>query len=774
MDWSGLFSGLLENLANFFNFLPQLIYFIIGCCLQGIDVCQFLFRKIIGLDTYYYDGTVAVNPINFGDDSSGDLIMQIFKNVFLDENFSVIKIAFISMIIIGSILLLITTIAAMIRVEYRPDDKAGNSKGKIISSTIKAMGAFFAVPIICYFGIVIGNVALWGLEQATSPSNTSLSTVGTEITNKLEPSVTVVQDNSSGTTTRVVSYDYYSIFGVKVSSRYTPMSSVAMKVSLVLANRVKTDDDFYTAVSGGGDTEDKTLSFGIFNAYAGKQNEKELTANAIDSMFMLNAKLKTPQVINDAYKQWGVFQTSGTIQYFDRYDVGLVNYYYNLWYFMWPISIVFVMVVGNMLFGILFGLIKRIYMVFALLLVSPIAISMWPLDGGKSIGSWRGKFTSEVFSAYGSVLALNLFYLVYPVIYSFSFFGSSNTGFSILDVILQFCFVIAGAKAIKDIDAVISGFFGAKEGFIDSGEKAKEDIKGTALKAINKPIEAGKIATRVGMGALRAGWGVSKAAYGVGRAGVRHERMKNKEKDYFENSRKGNVSDDDLRNNVRNNVIDSEEFSKARDLATDNAMNEKYKNYQEMGGKLTQEQIGSLTGDAKSDWENMSIDEKKNFMGDKGKYDEKTARMAYLHDRHALESALNGATALEYNRNIKKNFTKEFMNDKTGTWRNSTTYLGSTELERAKQHGALVKSIDETLKYGRPSGELGTFTLNKKNTAIEERQIAREKAEKYKTKLDKMETASSMLKRYSVGGAKDIGKGIGSIFRAVSPPPPKK
>lgn len=755
-DWSGLF--------DFFNFIPQIIYFIFGCCLQVIDFAQLLFRKIIGLDTYVYDGSVAVNPLDFGDGSSGDLVLQIFQKIFLNEGFSILKTAFISMVILGAILLVITTIVAIIRVEYnpnkKPDGKKDYGKGGIIWNMIKAIGAFLAVPIVCYFGIVIGNIALYGIDQASSTTNVTLETLGSELTNNLKPSVTTTSTGSDGTTSsRTVSYDYYIVFGQKASSKFTPMSSIAMRTCLMQANKVRRDSDFYTVVSGGGDTEDATMSFGIFNKY-NQSDQIEKTATAIDTVFMLNARLKTPQTINSDYKASGVFNTSGTIEYFDRYDVGLINYYYDLWYFNWPIALLFILIVGKIMISMTVGLLSRVYMIFGLLLFSPIVISLWPIDGGNAIGSWRKKFVSQVLTAYVSVLAFNVFYLIYPVINSFSFFDVSSGAMKVLDYLFQVFFIMAGFLTIKKFDSTFSEMIGGdKEGIMSSGENTWKDMKETGQKLIDTSkgaaVGAGKIAIGTGRMAVGAG-----KAFGNGIASFSRERRLNRD---INKARQTNA---DINAKTRDKVVGSRKYQKSLNDQVGASMDQKLQNYNEMGGRMDADQIADLTSDVKADWENMSQEQRASFMADGEEYNEDSAKMNYFRDRHKLESALLGADANEYNEYLSKNFTKDYYNN-NGTWRKTVTLDEVRRDETESIDAKLKKDIDATLRLGKAQGEFGAFTLKRKEKELKARENARQRIPKLKKKLDNMETSGTILKRSMLNGAKDIGGGVGTMFETA-------
>lgn len=768
MPLDNIFQELQNLLPNLLYTLAQLIYFICACCLQLLDFAQLLFRKIIGLDTYYYDGSVAVNPLDFGDGSSGDLVLQIFQKIFNNEGFSILKTAFISMLILGAILLVITTIVAIIRVEYnpnkKPDGKKDYGKGGIIWNMIKALGAFFAVPVVCYFGIMIGNIALYGIDQASSSTNSIIETLGSEITNSLKPSVTTTSTSTDGTTsTRTVSYDYYIVFGNVSSSRYTPVSSIAMRTCLMQANRVRRESDFYTVVSGGGDTEDATMSFGIFDKF-NKSDQVEQTATAIDTVFMLNGRLKTPQIINSNYRPYGYLRTEGKIEYFNRYDVGLVSYYYDLLYFNWPIVLLFIFVTGKILLSMTIGLLTRIYMIFGLLLFSPIAISLWPIDGGNAISSWRKKFVSQVLTAYVAVLALNVFYLIYPIINSFAFFDSA---LGALDYLFQMFFIMAGLLTIQKFDSTFSEMIGGdKEGLMTSGDATWKSMKEKGGSVIKTTLGAAALAGGAVVGAGKIAMGAGKMINSIPKAAFNERSIHKRENKLAENRKRSAMTKDQLNERARKNVVGSHKYQSNLNKKVDATMDEKLNNYSKMGGIMDKEQLSGLTNNIDNDWKNMTSEQKAAFMPKDEKYDEATAREKYNRERDKLTAALNDRTLEEYDKRTKEGF-KEW----------NVSYNQARDYERWKIDQSMQKDIVKTLKLGIPKGEFGAFTMKKMQKEEKGRDKATIRAAKINRKLDKMDTSGSVLKRSMLNGGKTIGSGIstalGSVGNAFTAKPKK-
>lgn len=756
-----VWENMLAGVGDFFSFIPQCLYFICASCLQVIDFTQLLFRKIIGLDTYSFNGTVAVNPVDFGDGSSGDLVLQILQKIFLNEDFSVLKTAFISMLILGSILLVITSITAILRMEYnptkKPDGKKDWGKGGIVWSMIKAVVSFFAIPVICYFGIFIGNIALYGLDQATSPSNTNLSALDDSVVKNLRPSV------STGSTT---SYDYYIFWGQISESKFTPMSGSAIRLSLYSANKVRLDDSFYQVLQEEDTAEGATINFGILNQY----NDVEHTANAIDTLFMLNARLKTPQQINTAHQGNVLFKHKGTVEYFNRYDVGLVSYYYNLWYFNWPVAIAFILIAGRIFLNLIFGLIGRIYMVFGLLLVSPIAASMWPLDGGGAISGFRKKFVSTVAGAYSSIVAMNLFYLIYPVINSFSFLGTGGV-FGSADYLFQLFFIIAGLLTIKKFDGMFAGFISG-ESIMDSGEKLADGVLGTAANTLGVATGAAKVgigAAKLLASPISAGIGARKNYNDMRRARNKFDKAKSSE-----TGQKAAKTDEMLNDSVANSVKNSDAYENEVSKEQDAYAHDFYNHYKEAGGLLSEQDwedqyAEGSSNAAANEWLMMSKEEKE-------KYKDEDAFMREKYNSSTLASKGDFEHWMKVKEQSSQDLAKasEYSEAKDADNVNYMTlgYNNARINGRGQAERTVNEKLDKTLKDGKGEGELAEQALKQQKAAQAEREQARkelaaeeDKFRRQQRRFEESATYGQRFKRSGLNGLGLMGSGIGSISK---------
>ena len=142
------------------QFIGRLLYYTIICGVSRIaDICQIIFRKFAG---------IADTGLNFnGEDTTGDFVLTLIQT-------DIVQNLFISLSILAVIILLIATFVGTIKAEFAKD--GNNNKRKVIKNAFRGLANFVLVPVICLFGIYMGNALLKAIDGATSPGNaTSLS-----------------------------------------------------------------------------------------------------------------------------------------------------------------------------------------------------------------------------------------------------------------------------------------------------------------------------------------------------------------------------------------------------------------------------------------------------------------------------------------------------------------------------------------------------------------------------------------------------------------------
>ena len=177
-----------------------------------------------------------------------------------------------------------------------------------------------------------------------------------------------------------------------------------------------------------------------------------------------------------------------------------VGSYYSL------TDINYILLVGGGIFilyilvNISFMMVKRIFMLLILFIISPAVCAMYPLDDGQKVKSWKDSFIKQFLNAFSAVAAMNLFFCVSPLIQNITIPG-------VVDLlgIIPLLLTIAGLYVVKDLISLINSFIGGETGF-DTG--LAQSVKGR-LGQFRKGAQ--KVAGVAG-GAFGAGIGAYKNA----------------------------------------------------------------------------------------------------------------------------------------------------------------------------------------------------------------------------------------------------------------------
>lgn len=534
-------NGLIGDLFGFLgNFVQNLINALIGALLVGFyqllvvpimmlaDGIQLFFRKLAGLDTYYVGN----------DPQSGDIVLSLINNKTIQD-------VFWALLILAVVLLIITTIVALVRSETQAmDSKDRKTKSKIFSESIRALFNFFMIPVVAILGIFMGNALLKSLDKATSGSST----------------------------TRVSTYIF--------------------RAAAYEANRARKDETFAL------DIRDKHIND---MAVLTGSNQEEIAA-AIDSAFM-NFTTFESQIV------WlpgvNIFSGDGTYSYvltltmfssstfliprdcFSVYDAHMVFYYYDLASFNFIICFIGLFFAIYVMFVTAIGLIKRIFKLTMLLIVSPPIVAVSPLDNGQAVGKWKKAFIGSALSAYGTVVAFNLMFLILGPLTQIELFKNAVAGidFVFLNNIATLLIVIAALLYFKDFTKELGEIIGA------------EDAYGSGAKV------TGEMAKKVAQGAMIATGGVgavknmikSKTAAAAGDTKTA-EKFKAMSQARFKQARSNfaSLSTNGISDNIEKMVDDSEKKSGVKDARK--GLNEADEN-----GRTANDKIKQIKQDAREE-----------------------------------------------------------------------------------------------------------------------------------------------------------------------------
>ena len=506
---SGFLDGFLGALEKFFYVVPEFIYFVCSCMFQIIDLCQLLFRKLVGLDTYYIAGSDGAQH--------GDIIFSIMKNTFLGEGaYKPMNTAFWSITLLGLILLFVTTIAGLLRNEYSPDKEKLNSKSGVMKNAFKALISLVIIPITCFFCLYLGNSIIIAVDAATQPSNDISLYINPEDSEDADGFEMYVIDGDE----TPAAYIMFGLSDAPIPTTFTPMSGIIFRAACYNANRVRLNNDFYTQVIALESQEGSTTNFGAFNKAEGPEH----CASMIDEAFELGIAIKTPKPLNMNPELFDDPTWCGTSfvgnnnahKNINRFNLKMVSYYYNLWQFDFIVAFAFAIMIGKLFLEITLGLMQRLIEIMALLFFLPIVASFMPVDDSAGFKKWRAHFITKTLSAYVTIISINIFFIIYPLLRSIKFFPDGMV-YDALNNILSAIFMLAGMLSIKTINSMFATMFTIDKisaNVMDQGASAMSGVRDLAVKGATATMALAKIPLAPVAGAVKHGFAAGKTFVG--------------------------------------------------------------------------------------------------------------------------------------------------------------------------------------------------------------------------------------------------------------------
>jgi len=330
---------------------------------------------------------------------------------------------------------------------------AQNSKTSILGKSLKSVANLLLIPVLVIFGVLIGNQVLDLIDTATGGGQ------GTKISGVL----------------------------------FVTAASDAMWNSVEQGN-IKVD------------VVDDLLAVGLTCAFS-EVNWTDYSEYVVKEIFYGD-----PSEPHREEVESGFMKCSVGYRYASAYDV---SKYYNIFEINYLVLIFGGCIILKCLFFTAFGMIDRLYQCVALFIVSPMVVGMTPVKD--SLGSWRSKFISKALSAYGSIIALNLFFILVTVFLNIDITMNMSKGnilyfsTSFMEGLIKSIFVIVGALMIEKLAGDLGQYFG--------GGNAMSDGKGLAGEATKGLATAAKVGTGIALGgagiAAKLGGFVGKGTKGL-------------------------------------------------------------------------------------------------------------------------------------------------------------------------------------------------------------------------------------------------------------------
>lgn len=466
-----LLAGIADAIKNFItgffgallSIIPKTIYALCTLIFSIMDVLQILIRKVAGLDQIYY---TSVDWTTTGGQSN-DIVFNFIQNIFLGQT-PILTNVFWAMMILGVVMLFITTLIAVLKSEYTMDVKA-SSKGKIIGQAFKAIFSFAVVPIVAFFGMYLANIILQAVDSATTSEVSSSSISQSNIQGLFK------QGTSANGTKTYIYYNFLYTYNVPTTS--PPISGMVFRASAYKANRIR----YYPLFQN--NLNNENVGAGVFNLLS---SNLDTASGFLDDCFANSYVLKSPATLTtDPFKGDYLYPLGSSASYlsnspvtfesFDKNNVSLVWYYYDLWSFDFIVCIAAFVIITKLLISLVFGLMKRIFELLILFLIAPPISALMPLDNGDALKKWRGKFISKAIGTYAPIAGMNLIFIIIPLISTIKFFNIPG-----IDYLVNILFIIVGLLSVKDLVTMISELTGADD-TLKSGEGMAGEIAKTAV-----------------------------------------------------------------------------------------------------------------------------------------------------------------------------------------------------------------------------------------------------------------------------------------------------
>lgn len=407
--------------------LGTLLYPLFSIIFVLLSILQGLFYSFAGIGTVYYGGAgfSGMKDEITGSNPSGGKTDTGLLYYILNSD--IVKNILISMMILALFLLIIFTTLAFIKTIYAEKPKSWRD---IVSSAVKGLVNFIVLPVCCLLGVWVGNIILQAVNGATSTGGTVF------LDRKLFLSCAY-----NANTYRVNSFE---------------------------AGSAKSENAYNTIIATIDAYNDPVLN--AMRSQIKQGQDSDYYANVVDQMYATDRI----GIHNHITVGIGVTPKHG---------------YYQLWSINYLLLIVGGVFMLYVMINVTYGMIKRLFILMMLFVVSPALCAMYPLDDGNAVKSWTGDVRKNILSAYGAVAGMNLLFSFLPIIQNIniasSMFGAWAANVLFLSDIIQLILMVCAMFCMNDFISMISGYIGAGNAFSD-GKSLRSSAKG-ALKKYGKP-----------------------------------------------------------------------------------------------------------------------------------------------------------------------------------------------------------------------------------------------------------------------------------------------
>lgn len=426
--------------------IGSLLYPLFKILFVLIDGIQGIFGAFAGIDNVKV-GNAPITSVNDGGLKNTGIVYYLFQS-------DIVKNMLISVAILGLFLLIIFTVIAFIKNVYASKQKSWKD---IIGAALVGLMNFVFVPTVSLLGVWFGNILLNAVNGATS------STGATSMAGNL-----FVASAYNANKVRVYVEDDLK-WEINDSTTYGDLGDGS--------NYWKECSQYYTNLNNL-NTTSKYIELDETKA----KNDPAYLANKIDEYYSLSGRYQ------GSYGKVNGFYKLSSINYLVLAAGGCFMIY--------------------VLASISFGMVKRLFMLLVLFIISPAMCALYPIDDGSAVKKWKDEFVKNILSAFGAVAGMNIFFAILPLITNIKISDAGGAG-AVLDFLglTSVLLTIAGLFVVKDVISFISGAIGAGNAYAD-GSSLMKSSTGALKKARDKTA-----------GTIKKGAGVFGTALGAHAAG---------------------------------------------------------------------------------------------------------------------------------------------------------------------------------------------------------------------------------------------------------------
>lgn len=452
----GIFDFLIEWLTKFLIWVVQFALELVGQLISLIlyGVCVDFLKIIDFIQKMFYKlcglGSYWVNGVEM---KETDPLLSIITDKSVLQVLLALTLVAVAMVIVA-------TIIQVLRTEFSTEGSK-NTKGQVFGQAIKAVIMFALVPICSAGGILITNALLKAVNIATSLG--AESSVGGAVYVASTYSANHIRN---GGTIKSITPSTNGNYVIKVNGFSSFMS-------------ITKEKEYECTISG------EAVSYLGGASLSVDQNNRDEIAQKIDNAF------------RSGYISFDNKEVANTF-----YDVGSINF---VTFLGGGILAAYTMLIAS------FGMIMRMYKGAVLFVISPAMSGLMPLDNGQAFKDWRKAFIKQLLSAYGTIVAMNLLFILLPIVGNINLFAGSAGG--AINAFVQMLFTLTGLFMLKDMPGTIADLIGA-----DDATKQGGDMAGKVLSSAAKigTVAVGGVA---GVAAKGLGAGAGALAKKTGKKG---------------------------------------------------------------------------------------------------------------------------------------------------------------------------------------------------------------------------------------------------------------